>query len=315
MTQTVDASQHIETDGRSLNLGEFAHRTIQEQYQRIIKRESRVLADKSPDHLHQMRVSIRRLRTALRVFDMAIELPKAAQDKRLRALARVLGRLRDLDVQIATLTQDYQPRLSQSEQDLLQEGVTALQKQRRKAFAGTEDTLTRSSYQSFKSAYEEWIDHPRFKPVAQLAIATVLPDLLNPLLSRLLLHPGWLIATEEISPDNSPTLHDLRKVCKQVRYQAEFFADFYPSGFKAWIDEIRELQDGLGKVQDGQVLLTLLQDKVPQSHEMPELHATIQQEQEMALHDWNRIRQQYLDPEFRQQLYQQMLQPYVAPNC
>ncbi|MBD1848449.1 CHAD domain-containing protein [Leptolyngbya sp. FACHB-711] len=55
----------------------YAHQVIAEQYRRIVKQEKKVLADKNPEALHQMRVGTRRLRTALQVFDGAIELPKA----------------------------------------------------------------------------------------------------------------------------------------------------------------------------------------------------------------------------------------------
>ncbi|MDX2212545.1 MAG: CHAD domain-containing protein [Oculatellaceae cyanobacterium bins.114] len=315
MSHNGDASQHTMTaEGQSPTLGDLAYTIIGDQYRHIVKREQKVLADKNPEHLHQMRVSIRRLRTALHVFDTVVELPKAASDKRLRNLARTLGRLRDLDVQIATLCQEYQPRLSQAEQALLNQGVTVLQKQRRKAFAGTKDSLTRTAYHALKTAYATWLDQPTFKTTAQFPLLTALPDLLSPLLSKLLLHPVWLIAENDLSPDNSSILHDLRKLCKQVRYQAEFFADFYGEAFQTWVNEIKELQEQLGKVQDGQVLLDLLTDELPQATAMPELHATIYQERDVALHDWDTIRQRYLDPEFRHKLYQLLLAPKLAMN-
>ncbi|MBD2463285.1 CHAD domain-containing protein [Oscillatoria sp. FACHB-1407] len=317
-SQNGDASQYKSAEGQlpekgndiaSLTLGDLAYTTISDQYQRIIKREQKVLADKNPEHLHQMRVGIRRLRTALHVFDQVVELPKAASDRRLRTLARTLGRLRDLDVQIATLREDYQPRLSQPEQNWLNQGIAVLQKQRRKAFAGTEASLTDTTYHDLKSAYTTWLDKPKFKPPARFPLLVALPDLLSPLVSKLLLHPAWLIAKADISPDNSPTLHDLRKLCKQVRYQAEFFAEFYGEAFQTWIDQIKDLQERLGKVQDGQVLLDLLTDELPQSTVMPELHATIHQERDTALQTWDDLRQDYLNPQFRRQLYQLLLEP------
>jgi CHAD domain-containing protein len=321
-TDTSQAATDTATDTErslaSLTMGEFAYKLIDEHYQRIVKREQKVLADKNPEHLHQMRVNIRRLRTALNVFAGAIELPKAAHPKRLRSLARVLGQLRDLDVQIATLQNDYQPRLSPSEQDLLTKGLAALQKQRRKAFAATHDALTRSSYQALKTSYKSWLSEPRFQAIAQLPVLMVLPDLLSPLLSTLLLHSGWLVSdhttTLEATLDSSVTLHDLRKVCKQVRYQAEFFADFYNDAFQTWVDEIKQLQEQLGKVQDGQVLLDLLHQELPSTVEMPELFDIIHQEQKTALNQWDGIRQKYLDPQFRQQLHQLIIAPIDSPT-
>ncbi|HEY9621002.1 MAG TPA: CHAD domain-containing protein [Crinalium sp.] len=296
---------------RSLTLGEFAHDIIAEQYRRFSKQEKKVLADKDPEHLHQMRVAIRRLRTALRIFAAAIDLPKAAGDKRLRHIARELGQLRDLDVQIATLKDDYRPRLSKSEKHLLEEGLDALHQKRRKAFSSVAKLLDHSSYHHLKTAYETWLECPSYQLQAQFPLSSILPDLLNPIVSNLLLHPGWFVSVDPLSPDNAPTLHDLRKVFKQARYQAEFFASCYGDSFKAWIEEMKTLQDSLGKFQDGQVLLDLMADTLPHKAKLPELHAIIQQEQDAALSDWETVRQKYLSSDYRYKLHRFILEPDI----
>lgn len=277
----------------------------------MIKQEKKVLADKDPEHLHQMRVNTRRLRTALQVFEPAVALPKAARENRVKALAQVLGKLRDLDVQTGTLKDNYQPQLNPSEQKLLDQALGILHKQRRRAFAGTEETLKCASYQDFKRAYEDWLEHPTYKPLAQLPLISILPDLLQPLLSQLFLHSGWLIGKEQTS-EHGELLHDLRKVCKQVRYQAEFFTQFYGDEFQSWVEEVRLLQEMLGKVQDGQVLSDLLLEVLPQAKTMSQLQTSIHQEQQDAMVPWDTLREKYLDPDFRQQLYHLILHPAVV---
>lgn len=307
---TNGASAPTELDNkRLLTLGELAYTVIDEQYHRFAKQEKKVLADKKPEHLHDMRVAIRRLRTGLRIFGMAIDLPKKASDKQLRTIARKLGKLRDLDVQIATLKVDYQPRLDKAEQKLLSDGLNVLHQQRRNTFSSVADCFNRSAYQDLKAAYGGWLNHPHYHPQAQFSLDTILPDLLNPILSYLLLHPGWLIPLEQISPDNAPVLHDLRKVFKHARYQAEFFASFYDEEFAAWIEEMKDLQDRLGKVQDGQVLLDLIADKLSHTAKLPNLHTIIYQEQDAALGDWETVRQNYLNPDYRSQLHHLILTP------
>ena len=111
----------------SLTLGEFAHAVIGEQHQAIVKQEKKVIADKDPEHLHHMRVGTRRLRTALQVFDRAIAVPKAATAKRVGSLSRVLGTLRDLDVQMADLQERYRPNLPETEQRSLDDIIAKLQ--------------------------------------------------------------------------------------------------------------------------------------------------------------------------------------------
>jgi CHAD domain-containing protein len=306
--ETKELKKEAVENHLSSTLGDYAYQIIHEQYRQIIKQEKKVLADQDPEHLHRMRVATRRLRTALQVFAQAVKLPKAASDRKLKSLAGVLGQLRDLDVQTADLTNHYRPQLGASEQKSLNEVTKALQKQRHKAFTQVEKTFERASYQKLKSAYEAWLEQPKFTSLAQLPLASVLPDLLSPLLTTLLLHPGWLISKYDLSEENSVTLHDLRKDCKHARYQAEFFTTFYHQSFKDWIDEVKAIQDGLGLLQDTHVLQALLADELPKA-KMPELQSIIQQRQTEALANWEETRQKYLDPNFRLYLHQLILLP------
>ncbi len=298
---------------QSITLGDFAYEVISTQYQPITKLEKKVLADKDPEHLHDMRVATRRLRTALQVFGIAVELPKAAQEKRIGALAKILGNLRDLDVQIADLKEVYRPRAGKAEQALLDEAIAALKRERRKAFAVMEATLTRSPYQELKAAYEIWLSEPRYTILAQLPLLPLLPDLLSPLLSSLLLHPGWLIQPNDLSEKANEILHDLRKACKHVRYQTEFFVPLYGKSFKEWIGELKGIQDRLGKVQDGQVLVDLLAKHLPNRAKLPKLQASVRQCQTEMMANWEPIQQKYLDPAFRKYLHEMLLEPEFAP--
>ncbi|GAB4237638.1 MAG: CHAD domain-containing protein [Elainellaceae cyanobacterium] len=291
------------------SLGDYAHQVIQEQYQRIIDQEKLVLADQDPEALHQMRVGTRRLRTALQVFGMAVDLPKAASAKRLRDLARVLGAVRDLDVQLASLKEDYRSGLKKPEQKQLDKVSSALKQQRSKAVTTMKDVFEQPLYQALKSAFATWLKKPKYTAIAQLPISSTLPDLLAPLLSHVLLHPGWSIASEQINPKNSEMLHDLRKACKHARYQAEFFIPFYGKEFENWVKEVKQLQDQLGAFQDTQVLLDLLSKQLGQKFDMPDLQAAIDRQQTEALTNWNDIRQKYLDDGFRYHLHQMLLQP------
>lgn len=287
-------------------LSDYAHKIIAHQYRQLIKQERGVLADQDAECLHTMRVASRRLRTALQVFWMAVEVPKAANIRRIRAIAKTLGKLRDLDVQIAALTNDYYPQVPAAEQAALDSVIISLQQERRRAFAATADLLRRSRYRDFKNASETWLKHPAYTPLATLPLGTLLPDLLSPLLSQLLLHPGWLVTSAD-TLEAAETLHDLRKICKHVRYQAEFFVDFYDNDFKAWLQEIRELQSNLGQLQDAQVLSELLLEHLPKRAALPVLREVIGQTQADAMTDWQTKRQKYLEPTFRRQLHQLLL--------
>lgn len=295
----------------STTLGEFAHAVIAEQYRAVVKQEKKVVADKDPEPLHQMRVGMRRLRTALQVFEGAIALPKAAAAKQIGSLAKVLGRLRDLDVQIDALQTQYCSDLAETRQRSLDEVIAKLQKERRVASADVKDALTRSRYQQLKTAYETWIEQPRYTALASQPLQLFLPDLLSPLLSTLLLHSGWLVSADASDAD-SEGLHDLRKACKHVRYQAEFFVSFYGEAFQTWIDDVKAIQSKLGTVHDSQVLQALLTKHQPKHAQLPELQTAIHQTQTEAMSDWEAVRLRYLEPAFRQHLRQLLLEPIAA---
>lgn len=311
-SQKAKSAEQAATEKRSPfeTLGEFVIEVVEEQFGRIVKQEKHVLADKNSEALHQMRVGTRRLRTALQVFEAAIEIPKAASAKKLRDLARILGAVRDLDVQLESLAENYHPNLNDREQKQLKTVTKSLKRRRMDALEAMKMALTDKSYQKLKTTYQSWLDQPQLTEIAQLPIATVLPDLLNPLLSELLLHPGWLISSEkELSEEQSEALHDLRKVCKHVRYQTEFFVPLYGEEFQNWVKEIKQIQDDLGAFQDTQVLIDLLTQELGKPLEMPGLNALIRQERSAALANWEEIRQKYLDSGFRYHLHQLLLQP------
>jgi CHAD domain-containing protein len=279
------------TDDFSSTLGDRAYSIIHKQFHRLTKHESGVLDDRDPEDLHQMRVSARRLQAALQAFGDIVDLPKAAQLKQVRSLAKALGKLRDLDVQMAAL-QNYSEGLDEREQAIAQTLMEKLLRDRTKAFRQVHRSLTHNN--NLKTAYQEWLEQPQYTALAQMPLKLAIADLINPLLSAFLLHPGWL--TQDLT--DSSALHDLRKLCKAVRYQAEFLADCYPQPFQEWIDELKAVQEHLGVVQDGAVLLEML----PQKEKLPELKAAIRQEQMRALDGWKPLRDQYLSHDFRQRL-------------
>ncbi len=86
-------------------LGGYAYQIIDQQAKRIAKLRSQVIEDTDIEPLHQMRVSTRRLRSALALFEDVIEIkgkgkksltPKLT--KAVKKLTQTLGNVRDLDV-------------------------------------------------------------------------------------------------------------------------------------------------------------------------------------------------------------------------
>ncbi len=317
----------------SSTLGEFAYQTIRQNFQKFVDQEKSVLDDKEPEPLHQMRVGMRRLRTAIQVFDAAIVLPKGLSSVAIGKIAKSLGKTRDLDVLQQDLTTRYRPLLSKAEKSKFDEVLKQLAQQRKKSFLRLKKTLHGDAYQNLKQSVQGWLDQPNYTLMGQLSILPMLPDLLLPLVNELFLHPGWLVGTtvqtgkvtqiplENLAELNQQleefedSLHALRKQMKGVRYQAEFFSDFYGDAYGERLEEFKLIQDVLGQLQDNVVLRQFLESTLNTdlTQVLPTVEHKIRQDQADFWQTWQPLQQRYLDLEFRQSLRSLLTMPQAWP--
>ncbi|WP_315791463.1 CHAD domain-containing protein [Fischerella sp. JS2] len=314
---------------KAKNLGYYAYSALQKHFKKTLKWESEVKKDKDPEALHQMRVGMRRLRTATSRFAVAVNLPKAVSDKNIGKIARRLGNLRDLDVLKETLEHLSQPQLPKKEQQSLQTALDALDKQRKEALADVRDTLKDERYKAIKLALKNWLDEPNYQPLASLPMQEVLPDLLLPEVSDFLLHPGWLVGTEiaehqivvlhnweakKIEQElvtNGKTLHSLRKQTKRIRYQMELFSDLYGETYTAYIAELKKIQDILGSIQDSIVLAEWLEGIFESKiqTQIPTVAALLVENRYQMWQQWQPLQERYLQGKTRQDLHLTVLHP------
>jgi CHAD domain-containing protein len=322
----------------SLSLGDYAHQAIHHSVKRFVKPKATVLDDTDPEVLHKMRTGMRRLRTAVQVFESVLKFPKLISDRRLRNIARGLGAVRDWDVLQSILETRYRPQLPPGEQQTLETVLNHLQHQRQHDFDAMTKMLISSDYRKVVRSLKRWIDYPCYRPIADYRLLEVASDLALPFVSQLLLHPGWLVglnllhhpltsdpkaATLELNhllTEKGTTLHSLRKQIKRVRYQAELFAPCYGPEYRTQIEAFQTAQDILGQLQDSLVLQDFLRDRLSQPLDvcLPTLALTLKQEQLQAWSAWQPLQRQYLDPTFRHQLYQLFLStrlPDHAQTC
>lgn len=313
-----------------LSLGEVAYWAIQKHVKKSTKYQDGVLADRNPENLHQMRVGMRRLRTAIDVFGPAIDLPDAAQRSNITKIARQLGKVRDLDV-LQLWFQHYLSIASTSTDEgvQIQHVLERLNKRRQKKFSQLPKLFKSKIYRQFVAAYGDWLKKPQFQSVAAMPVLDVVPDLLLPLLSQLFLHPGWLVATEtlegriypmvgmsmetldQVFIQEGPDLHDLRKQIKRVRYQTEFFIPFFGQTYQAQTQGFRSLQELLGVFQDEAVLSEFLVGElgIYWSDQLPSLAKLLQEERFRNWKKWQALQLKYLDPKFRRTLSRRVMSP------
>lgn len=180
-------------------LGEWACLAVDKHFQKILKHQPQVLLDNDPEELHQMRVAMRRLRSAIAGFAPVLIFPKTVDDRAVGKVARCLGAVRDLDVLQQSLIEDYRPILPSDEQKNLDLALSALNKQRSGAFQKIKKMLNGKLYQRLIEDLTNWLKAPQYQPIATLPIGEVLPDLLLPELSHLFLHQGWLVGDQQFN--------------------------------------------------------------------------------------------------------------------
>jgi len=309
--------------------GYWAYLAIKKHFNKTIKHETDVLEDKDPEALHQMRVGMRRLRTAVTGFAPALLLPKVAKEEKIAKVARRLGELRDLDVLQDALQNQYLPALPTQEQDTLKKVLGTLEKRRQKSLEQVQTTLKGQSYQKLKQAFQAYIDQPTYGELAEISIYEVLPDLLLPSLSKLFLHPAWLVGVKleageidvpsalnseivvQLLNTHGDILHSLRKQAKRVRYQMELFTDFYGSTYEDYLKDIKEIQSLLGQIQDSFVLAEFLTDALDSemTEQLPTLAAQLTEARYRTWQEWQPLQERYLNPQTRKDLHQVVLQP------
>lgn len=311
-------------------VGDWAYLAIKKHLDHTIKYEADVLKDIEPESLHQMRVGMRRLRTAINGFAPALSLPKSAQEQKVAKIARQLGELRDLDVLQEALQNQYLPSLPIEEQDTLKKVLSTLVKQRKKTLEKVQTTLESQSYQKLKEAFKNWLEEPTYGELAELSIYEILPDLLLPSVSKLFLHPAWIVGIKieagkiEIPQDldseqvkqllntHGDSVHSLRKQAKRVRYQMELFTDFYDDNYKNYLKDIKEIQSLLGEIQDSFVLAAFLVDiDAELMAKLPTLAAQLTETRYQVWQKWQVLQQRYLNPETRQDFHSSILQPVL----
>lgn len=314
-------------------LGHWAYLAIEKHFQKTIKHEADVLADKDPEALHQMRVGMRRLRTAVHGFAPALSLPSAAQEKKIAKIARQLGELRDIDVLQDTLKTQYLHNLPSVEQDALKKVLSTLKKQRQKSLDLVQTALKEERYEQLKQGFQNWLQQPAYSEFAEFPIDEILPDLLLPLISQFFLHPAWLVGVKledgaiaapsglnseivvQLLSAHGDSLHDLRKQAKRVRYQLELFMDFYSSTYEEYVKDIKAIQSILGHIQDSFVLAEFLKNSLDSGTitQLPTLANQFTEARYQAWQEWRPLQQRYLTLQTRRDLHHTLLKP-VAPS-
>lgn len=214
--------------------------------------EAGTIADVDSEFLHDLRVAVRRTRSALKELQGAL-LPDV--ERHFRAEFRWLGQVttptRDLDVYLLDFP-SFAAAVGESAADLAPLH-RFLRAEQRRAHAVLRRSLRSVRYRRLR---EEWAaavdeDAPSAPPgpAGNVAIGPTADKRIGKV-ARRLLRDGGRITDESPAED----MHDLRKRAKELRYLLEFFSSLYDrKPHSAAVSELKGLQDTLGTYQDMQV--------------------------------------------------------------
>ena len=198
-----------------------------------------VVEARSSEGLHQLRVGLRRLRTALRLT----ESPSLTElDARAKVFINLVGTARDLDVFLGEL---FVPAVTELGS---RRGFDILMARAERLRDGAWQTaVAQIGGPEFRQFDEDVAAAARSVTWTSEAktIGVVAPPVLDRALRRAKNRGRHF---RELAP---PERHRLRIALKKLRYASEFFAPLYPqNAVKRWIEPLKELQDMLGHLND-----------------------------------------------------------------
>lgn len=208
-----------------------------------------------PEFIHQMRVALRRLRSALRSFRPALPPPGAfdVAVAQIRTLARSLGAARDWDVLVQEIVRPVRAAFpGDARLDTLGAAVAAAREQARAAACSL---LASREHGRFILGFSALLHRPA-EPSGTMPLEVFAARRLGRLHKK-------AVALAEAARDLDPgRLHALRIGAKRLRYAIEFFAPLYRAkDTKRALEVLIALQDALGALNDlasaGEPLLRL----------------------------------------------------------
>ena len=203
--------------------------------------EDIVLRRRSPEALHQARVGLRRLRSALTLFKPVVEDERYSHFRdELKWLARELGDVRDLDV--------LYDRARSSELRI------AIARLREGAYGALEEKLGSARARALMIDLAEWVAVGAWRNADQTAagensIGAFATHALEKSFRK------FDKRSDGLAGLGDEDRHEARKLAKKLRYGSEFFAGLY-TGKKAakrharFIDGLQAVQDQLGTLND-----------------------------------------------------------------
>lgn len=221
--------------------------------------EAGVADSSDAESVHQMRIGLRRLRSALRLFQGVCALPEDWLED-LRWLGNVLGAARDWEVlSSGTLAAAANAVRDIAFLDALRQQVATIAQVKR---ADAAQTVASARYSRLMLRLFAWVEGASWRDDlhadTRKRLAAVLGKWARAAMKRQ--HKRMLRRGRRLSVHDADALHRLRIAAKNARYMSEFFAALYRrKPLRRHVAALTALQDELGALHDLSSSVQLLQ--------------------------------------------------------
>jgi triphosphatase len=222
----------------------------------------------APESLHQMRVGLRRLLSAMRLFARWIPLPADLRQD-LRWLGDQLGAARDADVLANSTLQKVAPASSMDAAWVQLTHAASIEARMKRQLAAA--AVGSARYSHLTQGLQDWVQATRWSESVDQASRQALSEPLEQHAARLMArsHRRLLKRAQGVADGARHRHHRVRIAAKQARYAAEFFQSLQaPKDASHYARKLTALQDTLGWINDAEVADRLLNDT---AHVHPEL--------------------------------------------
>lgn len=235
-------------------LFDMAREILNAQYRVVCDTREGALEAKSPEPLHDMRVAFRRLRAAIRFFRRPLggALPGELEPG-IRALNRKLGQARDADVWLGFLESPALVRAAAGDARWL-----AYLEAQRRGLADDHDrvraVLNSEAYDAVMRQLESLLDAecPAGPEHRGETVRSFTARRLRKAYRRLCNRKG------PVRGHSHETLHDLRRLCRRLRYWAEFCTPLLGSPVEDLAARAKAAANALGDYRDADLAIQRL---------------------------------------------------------
>jgi CHAD domain-containing protein len=237
---------------RRMTVSQAAHVIIDSCIAHMLGNREGVMDGSDPESLHQMRVGLRRLRSALALFRDVVALPDGLCDE-LAWLGAHLGAARDWDVLAGSTLPAISKRVpADIGLAALLEAATGMANEKHALAA---EVLSSDRFSALARELACWPRYVQPQAVDSLPLRHAADRLLVQCDKRLR-RRGRKLATAD-----ADARHRMRVAAKKLRYASEFLASLYPARRKKrYMQALAPLQDALGTLNDRAVADNLLRE-------------------------------------------------------